>query len=55
MAKIPYLIVLGKNEAGDRTVSYRLHGSQDSTTVSMEAFLDMLKEEIRTKKASSCV
>ena len=55
MAKIPYLIVLGKNEAGDRTVSYRLHGSQDSTTVSMEAFLDMLKEEIRTKKVSSCV
>ena len=48
--KVPYLIILGKNEVKDRTVSYRLHGEQNTTTVGMEEFLSMLKEEIRTKK-----
>ena len=52
IAKGPYLVVLGKNEAGAKTVSYRLHGEQDSTTVSMEEFCEMLKEEIRTKKVN---
>ena len=52
IAKVPYLVVLGKNEAGAKTVSYRLHGEQDSTTVSMEEFCEMLKEEIRTKKVN---
>jgi len=36
MEKVPYLLVLGKNEAADGTVSYRLHGEQNSTTVSRE-------------------
>ena len=48
--KTPYLIVLGKNEANDKTVSYRLHGEQNSTTVSREDFLTMLKDEIAAKK-----
>ena len=48
--KIPYLIVLGKNEAADGTVSYRLHGEQKSTTVSKDEFVAMLKDEIATKK-----
>ena len=48
--KTPYLIVLGKNEANDGTVSYRLHGEQKSTTVSKDEFLAMLKDEIDTKK-----
>jgi threonyl-tRNA synthetase len=50
MEKVPYLLVLGKNEAADGTVSYRLHGEQNSTTVSKEDFLALLKEDIRTKK-----
>ena len=48
--KIPYLIVLGKNEAADGTVSYRLHGEQKSTTVSKDEFVAMLKDEIATMK-----
>ena len=48
--KTPYLIVLGKNEANDGTVSYRLHGEQKSTTVAKDEFLAMLKDEIATKK-----
>ena len=50
--KIPYLIILGKQEAQDGTVSYRLHGQQNTTTVSKDEFLAMLKEEIATKKLS---
>ena len=50
--KIPYLIILGKQEAQDGTVSYRLHGQQNTTTVSRDEFLAMLKDEIATKKLS---
>ena len=51
--KVPYLIILGKNEVKDRTVSYRLHGEQNTTTVGMEEFLSMLKKEIRYQKIKS--
>ena len=37
--KIPYLIILGKQEAQDGTVSYRLHGQQNTTTVSRNSSL----------------
>ena len=37
-------------EVKDGTVSYRLHGEQNSTTVSKDEFLAMLKDEIATKK-----
>ena len=50
--KIPYLIILGKQEAQDGTVSYRLHGQQNTTTVSRDEFLAMLKDEIATKTVS---
>ena len=50
--KIPYLIILGKQEAQDGTVSYRLHGQQNTTTISRDEFLAMLKDEIATKKLS---
>ena len=50
--KIPYLIILGKQEAQDGTISYRPHGQQNTTTVSRDEFLAMLKDEIATKKLS---
>ncbi len=50
--KIPYLVILGKQEAQDGTVSYRLHGQQNTTTVSRDEFLAMLKDEIATKRLS---
>ena len=48
--KVPYLIILGKNEVNDKTVSYRLHGEQKTTTVPRDEFLAMLQDEIKTKK-----
>lgn len=49
MQKVPYLAVLGKNEAGEGTVSFRLHGQQQSTTVSFDEFVDMIDNKIKTK------
>ena len=49
MKKVPYLLVIGKNEANDNTVSYRLHGEQKTTTVPADEFVNMLKDEIASK------
>ena len=47
--KVPYLIILGKNEVKDGTVSYRLHGEQKTTTVSLDEFVEKVKTQIATK------
>ena len=49
MQKVPYLIVLGKNEENDNTVSYRLHGEQGTTTVSVDEFIALITKDIETK------
>ena len=48
--KANYILVLGNNERDERTVTYRKHGEQKATTVSIDAFIDMLKTEIKEKK-----
>lgn len=48
-AKVPYTLILGDAEKNANTVSYRLHGEKDTTTLPKEEFLKMLKEEIDTK------
>jgi threonyl-tRNA synthetase len=45
LAKIPVLVVVGKREAAERTVSMRRLGTNEPTTVSLEAALRMLAEE----------
>lgn len=50
MQKANYILVLGNNERDQRTVTYRKHGEQKATTVSIEDFVDMLKTEIKEKK-----
>ena len=47
--KVPYLVVLGKNEEADGNVSYRLHGQKDTTTVTIDEFVKLIADEIRTK------
>ena len=47
--KINYVVILGENEKNDKTISYRLHGSQETTTVSLAEFITLLQEEIATK------
>ena len=48
--KIPYILILGDKEKESKTISYRLHGEQETTTVSIKDFVKLLKEEIDSKK-----
>ena len=48
--KINYTLILGDNEKLDRTVSYRLHGEKETTTVSIDEFIKLLNDEIANKR-----
>ena len=47
--KVIYTLILGDQEKEGKTVSYRLHGQKDTTTISINEFVKKLKEEIRNK------
>ena len=51
-AKVPYTLILGDQEKEEKTISYRLFGQKDTTTVSQEEFLKLLQEEISKKQRS---
>lgn len=48
-SKVPYTLILGDQEKDNHTVSYRLHGEQDTKTVAVDQFVAMIKEEIDCK------
>ena len=48
--KNPYTLVLGDKERDNDTVSYRKHGEEKTTTVSILEFIDMIRDEIKNKK-----
>ena len=48
--KVPFVLVLGQKEVDEKLISYRRRGSQDTTTVSYEEFIDLLKQEIKEHK-----
>ena len=48
--KTPIVLVLGQKEVDDKLISYRRRGSQDTTTVSYDEFIDLLKKEIKEHK-----
>ena len=50
MKKTPYLLILGQKEVDDKTISYRKYGSEETTTVSLDEFISMLKQDIKDKK-----
>jgi threonyl-tRNA synthetase len=47
--KIPYMLVVGKKEAEEKTVSVRKRGNQDLGTVSVEQFVEHAQREIKEK------
>ena len=47
--KIPFTLVLGQKEVDEKTISYRLQGSDVTTTVPMSKFVDFLKDTIVDK------
>ncbi len=48
--KIPYTLILGQKEVDNNEISYRLHGSEETTTLSKDEFVSMIKEVISEKK-----
>ena len=50
MDKLPYMLVIGQQEAADHTVSVRSRFAGDEGVKSMEQFIDDICKEIRTKE-----
>ena len=48
--KIPYTLVLGNNERDNNTVTYRKYSEDNTTTVTIEEFIDMLNEQTKEYK-----
>lgn len=51
--KIPYNLIIGDKERDETLISFRLHGSRETTTVTKEEFIKLIKEEIDLKKVRS--
>tara|TARA_R100001369_G_scaffold21881_1_gene39630 strand:+ start:990 stop:2936 length:1947 start_codon:yes stop_codon:yes gene_type:complete len=52
MSKVPYMLIVGEQEEKDGTVSVRRHGQGDIGTMTIEAFAELVKNEIKkTHKA----
>lgn len=49
MEKIPYMVIVGEKEEAENTVSIRSRKEGDLGSKSIEAFVDMINEEIETK------
>jgi len=50
MSKTPIVLVLGQKEVDEKLISYRLRGSQETTTLSYDEFIDMVKKQIKEHK-----
>ncbi len=48
MKKIPYMIIVGENEKKDGTISVRKHGEGDKGTYTIEDFISLINEEIKS-------
>ncbi|MFB9328373.1 threonine--tRNA ligase [Paenibacillus aurantiacus] len=50
LQKVPYLVIVGEQEATSGEVSIRKRGSEDSFALDVSAFVDMLREEAAAKR-----
>ncbi len=48
--KIPFTLILGNQERDSHTISYRIHGSEETKNVSQEEFIAYIKSVIEQKK-----
>lgn len=49
-SKVPFTLILGDQEKENKTISYRLFGQKDTSTVSQEEFINLLKNKIAKKE-----
>ena len=50
LQKIPYMIIVGDNEVETKTISIRGRGNENVSGLSIDAFVERINEEIKTKK-----
>ena len=48
MRKIPFMIIVGEKEESEGTISVRKHGGEDLGTLTIEAFISLVQQEIDT-------
>jgi len=48
--KIPYTLVLGNNERDNNTITYRMFGKENSTTIERDEFIDMIIKQVEEYK-----
>ncbi len=48
--KIPYTLVIGNNERDEKLITYRVHGSEKSNTVTIDEFIKLIKKDITDKQ-----
>lgn len=51
LMKVPYMFVVGEKEMNDNKVSVRRQGKGDLGTMEVEAIINQLKQEIKTRKS----
>jgi threonyl-tRNA synthetase len=50
LQKIPYMLVIGDKEQEDGHVAVRLRNGKDLGAMPVEALIERIKEEVRTRK-----
>ena len=52
LMKVPYMLVIGEREMNEEKVSIRRQGKGDAGSKNLDEFIEMIKEEIKSKRAS---
>ena len=50
--KIPFTLVLGDKEKDSKTITYRIHGSNESITMDLDEFISKVNENVKNKTIS---
>ncbi|MDD2470095.1 MAG: His/Gly/Thr/Pro-type tRNA ligase C-terminal domain-containing protein, partial [Bacilli bacterium] len=48
--KIPYSLIIGDKEIENNQISYRRYGNDETITIKLEEFIDLLKNQIDNRK-----
>ncbi|WKD86074.1 Threonine--tRNA ligase [Polaribacter huanghezhanensis] len=52
MSKIPFMVIVGEKEENEGTVSVRKHGEGDIGTFTIEAFISLIQDEIKSTRVA---
>ena len=50
LKKIPYALIIGDKELESKTISYRYRGTEETVNISLDEFINKLKNEINNKR-----